>query len=419
MKTNTLSRRDFLKAASSSMTAWTLARPSWMPRLSFAPQDIEPQGDLLVCVFVRGGMDGLNAIIPQFEDEYYRQRPNIAIPETQSGNDKTAIDLDGRFGLHPGMRPLKDIWDAGHLAIVHAAGSPDPTHSHFDAMDYMERGTPGQKSIPNGWIGRHLQTTPWQNDSVFRAVGMGGVRQASMRGAVPVTSLQSIADFHLQSAPGEVTRLQHTLADLYDLESSLSEAANNTLNAVDQLTQLNVGDYTPAAQAQYPEGEFGLGMMQVAQLAKAEIGLEVACVDIGGFDTHANQGAIEGRLAVLVEEFAQALAAFYHDTQYLSTNITLVTMSEFGRRVDENGNAGTDHGHGGVMFTMGSNVNGGRVFSNWPGLSPDNLYGPGDLDVTTDFRDVLGELVVKRLGNGENVETIFPGHDLVMPGIYQ
>lgn len=428
--TTELSRRTFLKLSSLSLAGWSVAPAlEALPRMAFAPEGVEPGGDVLVCVFQRGGMDGLNAVIPQFEAEYFRQRSTLAIPESASGDDQSAIDLDGRFALHPALRPLKEVWDDGGLAIVHAVGSPDPTHSHFDAMDYMERGTPGEKTIATGWIGRHLQTAPWQNESPFRAVGMGGILQASLRGPVPVTTLQSIADFHLQGNTSELARMQRVLASLYSLAPStgpgqgvsLDEPGQTTFSATDLLAGIDVANYAPENSAQYPDSQFGRALMQVAQIVKAEIGLEVACVDMGGWDTHAAQGGLTGGpMPGLLAEFAGGLAALYHDLGELRKRVTIVTMSEFGRRVSENGSAGTDHGHGGVMFALGdsANVNGGVVHGDWPGLDAEYLYGPGDLDTTSDYRDVLGELVRKRLGNGENVEDIFPDFDVDELGVF-
>ena len=417
-----VSRRSFLKLTSTSLAGWAVA-PSIgaLPRMAFAPEGVEPGGDVLVCVFQRGGMDGINAVIPAFEAEYFRQRPQLAIPEFESGNDLTAIDLDGRFALHPALRPLKDIWDESGLAIVHAVGSPDPTHSHFDAMDYMERGTPGEKTISTGWIGRHLKTAPWQNDSPFRAVGMGGIMQASLRGPVSVTTLQSIADFHLQGNTHELAQIQQTLASLYSTGGPLDDPGQTTFSATELLSGINVGKYTPQNGAAYPETQFGEALKQVAQIAKAEIGLEIACVDIGGWDTHATQGGLEGgSMPNLLAEFSSGLAALYHDLGDLRKRVTIVSMSEFGRRVSENGSQGTDHGHGGVMFALGdaANVNGGVVHGDWPGLDTEYLYGPGDLDITSDFRDVLGELVRKRLGNAENVAEIFPDFDVDEIGVF-
>ena len=400
-----ISRRDFLKLAGSFAVAPAL--PAWMPRMAFAPQGVEPAGDILVVVFQRGGMDGISAVIPHGDPHYYENRSALAIPEPENGSDKTGIDLDGFFGLHPSLRPLKDLWDEKTLALVHAVGSPDPTHSHFDAMDYMERGTPGEKSIPTGWIGRHLQTAPWQNESPFRAIGMGGVMQAALRGPIPVTTLKSISDFHLQGDVSQLTEIRARLESLYNLGSSLDGDAVETFNAVNILDKIDVNNYTPSGGAAYPETEFGMAMKQVAQIAKAEIGLEVACVDIGGWDTHNQQGQLEGELPTLLNEFSSGLASLYHDLGDRAKNVTIVTMSEFGRRVKENASDGTDHGHGNCMFVLGGGVNGGKVYGQWPGLAPENLYEGIDLNITTDYRDVLGEVVEKRLKNPALVD-VFP-----------
>ncbi|MDK1118403.1 MAG: DUF1501 domain-containing protein, partial [Anaerolineae bacterium] len=335
-----LSRRDFIKFAGSLAVGPAL--PTWMPRMAFAPEGMEAPGDILVAVFQRGGMDGLNAVIPHGDENYFELRNQLAIPEPKTGEDESIIDLDGFFGLHPSLRPLKDLWDQKSLAIVHAVGSPDPTHSHFDAMDYMERGTPGEKAIPTGWIGRHLQTAPWQNESPFRAVGMGGVMQAALRGPVPVTTLKSIADFHLGGDMAQLAGFRQSLAALYSNGSMLDPLSDATFNAVDILDKIDVNQYTPAQNAIYPETEFGMALKQVAQIAKAEIGLEVACVDIGGWDTHNSQGSVDGQLPNLLGEFASGLAALYHDLGDLAKRVTIVTMSEFGRRAQENGSGGTD-----------------------------------------------------------------------------
>ncbi len=400
-----ISRRDFLKLATSFAVAPAL--PAWMPRMAFAPQGVEPAGDILVVVFQRGGMDGISAIIPHGDPHYYENRSALAIPEPEDGSDKTGIDLDGFFGLHPSLRPLKDLWDERTLALVHAVGSPDPTHSHFDAMDYMERGTPGEKSIPTGWIGRHLQTAPWQNESPFRAIGMGGVMQAALRGPIPVTTLKSISDFHLQGDVSQLTEIRARLESLYNLGSTLDADAVETFNAVNILDKIDVNNYTPSGGAAYPETEFGMAMKQVAQIAKAEIGLEVACVDIGGWDTHNQQGQLEGELPTLLNEFSSGLASLYHDLGDRAKRVTIVTMSEFGRRVKENASDGTDHGHGNCMFVLGGGVNGGKVYGQWPGLAPENLFDGIDLNITTDYRDVLGEVVEKRLKNPALAE-VFP-----------
>lgn len=408
-----LSRKEFLSAAAKS--AVCLCTPLDVGRLLpsmafFAPPGQEPRGDILIAVFQRGGMDGLNAVIPQGEIEYYRQRPTLAVAESNGGK-ASAIDLDGFFGLHPSLGAFKNIWDAGELAIVHASGSPDPTHSHFDAMDYMERGTPGEKSLSSGWLARHLQTTDWDNDSPFRAVGIGAMLQSSLRGPVSATAMQSIAQFHLggDNQSAELAQFQATLGELYGTGSLLDATGQLTLGATSTLEQVIQSNYQPSHGAGYPDSAFGQGLLQIAQLIKAEVGLEVATIDIGGWDTHAQQGALEGDMPNLLQDLADSLAAFYTDLGSYTQRVTIVTMSEFGRRLQENGAGGTDHGHGNVMFLMGGGLNGGKVYGDWPGLAADALYGPGDLAITTDYRDVLAEIVQKRLAN-EHVAEVFPGY---------
>jgi len=414
METKTLNRREFLCLA--GLSAAPLSLPGWAPRMAFAPPGSPPSGDLLVCVFLRGGMDGLTAVIPHFESEYYDARANLSIAEPRTSSDTSSVQLDDRFNLHPSLRPLLDPYQAGELAIVHACGSPDPTHSHFDAMDYMERGTPGEKQIASGWIARHLLTAPWENDSPFRAIGMGVGLQASLRGPVPAAALQSVAEFHLPGNPQGVAVLQQALSSLYELPmeeqslfQGLSSQAATTFEAMDLLEGLDPDGYQPAGGAQYPEDEFGRGLAQIALLAKAELGLEIACIDIGGWDTHVQQGADEGRMPQLMASLASGLAAFHLDMRAKMNDVAVVTMSEFGRRLAENGGGGTDHGHGGVMFVMGGGILGGKVYGEWPGLAPENLYGPGDLAITTDFREVLAEIVQKRLRN-DRIDEIFPGY---------
>lgn len=387
----------------------TLTLPYWFPRLAFAaPPDLLPAGrDILVCVFQRGGADGLNLVVPFGDPDYGRARGSLAIDEP--GGEGTAIDLDGFFGLHPALAPLHPLWQDGVLAAVHAVGSPNATKSHFDAMDYMERGTPGDKSVTTGWIGRHLSTIGTENTSPFRGVGIGQILQTSLRGPVPATALQSIADFHLQGGAGiELAKFQSTLESLYDGTAWLDGQAQQTFAAVDMLAAAAPGAYQPRNGAVYPESDFGAALLQVAQIIRADIGLEVACVDTGGWDTHAQQGAESGVMANLMGDLAAGLAAFAADMADDLQRITVVVMSEFGRRVAANGSDGTDHGFGGCMLALGGHVVGGKVHGTWPTLAPGALAGPGDLAVTTDFRTVLAEIVSLRLGNA-NVGAVFPG----------
>ncbi len=409
MDNDTTSRRELLKhtgVIAMGMLAW----PAWMPRVALASPDASSPGDILVAIFMRGAADGLNLVVPYGDKDYYARRDTLAVAQPNANDPQTAIDLDGFFGLHPNLRPLKDIYDAGALAVVHAAGSPDPTHSHFDAMDFMERGTPGEKSIPTGWIGRHLQQMASSNKSPFRAVGMGTLLQQSLRGPVTATALQSIADFHLQGDPQRVQQIQTALASLYQGDGFIELEGQQTLQAMRDLANIAQSNYTPANSAQYPATPYGKSLQTVAQLVKAGMGLEVACVDIGGWDTHVQQGSTgDGQMPRLIDEFARGLAAFYSDLQDEMKRITVVTMSEFGRRVQENTGHGTDHGHGNVMFVIGGGIVGGKVYGDWPGLAQDKLYGPGDLAITTDFRDVLGEIAKKRL-NDANLAAVFPGY---------
>lgn len=394
--------------------------PAWMPRLAFAPQGQAPRGDVLVCIFQRGAMDGLSALVPVGEDEYYRVRKSIAIAQPKTGDAKTAIALDTFFALHPALAALKPIWDEGQLAPVTAIGSPDPTRSHFDAMQYMEAGTPGARTTATGWLGRHLDTLNTGNTSPVRAVGFGNMQQMSLRGPVPVTVLQSITDFHLKGRPQAAQQFQQTLYSLYtaptQTRQTLSTAATEIDRTIKLLEKINVSDYAPSNNAQYPKSDFGNGLMQVAQLIKAEVGLEVACIDIGGWDTHFNQGGPDGQLARLLKDLGDGLGAFYADLRDKMRNVLVVTMSEFGRRVEENAAGGTDHGHANTMFLMGGGVVGKKVHGEWPGLKKENLHEGLDLKLTTDYRDVLGEILTKRLNNSA-LDKIFPGYTPKMRGI--
>jgi uncharacterized protein (DUF1501 family) len=317
-------------------------------------------------------------------------------------------------------------YQEGMLAVVHAMHMADPTRSHFDAMDYMERGTPGSKSLNSGWLGRHLSSMAAQNESPFRAVGMGTMVQAALRGPIPAVALQSIADFHLQGRPGEVARFQEHLQQLYGGDGWLDLEGQSTFEAMDMLARSSAGTgtYAPEHGAKYTANDgFHRGMQQIAQLVKADVGLEVACIDIGGWDTHANQvdaaNPAAGNMANLMNSLASGITAFLTDlTDYwTSPGLTVVAMSEFGRRAGENGGRGTDHGHGNAMFVFGKGINGGKVYANWPTLAEDKL-DRGDLAGTTEYRDVLGELLSKRMGNARIAE-VFPNHSFNFLGLAQ
>jgi uncharacterized protein (DUF1501 family) len=384
--------------------------PEWMPRLAFRQQGAP--GDVLVAIFLRGGMDGLSAIVPYAEGAaYYDPRPTIAVPEP-NGSDGSAIDLDGFFGMNPALHPLKEVYDAGSLAVIQAVGSPNPTRSHFDAMELIERGTPMDKSTPNGWIGRHLQSAAWQNDSPFRAVGMGTMLPTSLRGAVSAVALKSIGDFHLGGREDQLQQVAASLSSLYAVEAPtdmLTSQAADVFATMSLLQSMNAVEYTPDNGAAYPDSDFGMGLKQIAQLIKAGVGLEVGCVDLGGWDTHENQGSAEtyGWMYQQLKELGEGLTAFYADLGEWMANVSVVAMSEFGRNVKENASRGTDHGRASCMFVMGGGINGG-VYADWPTLQLDALED-GDLAVTTDYRNVIAEILANRVLNPA-LDQVFPNH---------
>lgn len=398
-----LTRRNFLKLSGfSALTG--LIRPGLQPRVAFNTTSDGPAGDILICIFLRGAMDGLNAVVPFAEARYHDLRPTIAIPDPNQ--PQGAVDLDGFFGLHPALEPLKDIYAEEDMAFVHSSGSPDPSRSHFTAQDYMERGAPGDLSVTTGWLARHLASIASQNESPFRAVGMGSILQKSLVGPVSALALKSIEGFQLTGNEQEIDRVQETLQSLYAGDGWLQGEGRLIFEAFDFLATAYPAQYQPRHGAEYGENAFGMGLKQIAQLMRADIGLEAAAIDLDGWDTHASEGGVEGAMANLLQELAAGLSAFYTDMQDDMHRITVVAMSEFGRRVQENASYGTDHGHGNVMLLMGGGVNGGRVYGDWPGLAEEAL-DRGDLAIATDYRTVLSEIVKKRLLNG-HLSEVFP-----------
>jgi len=403
-------RRIFLKNSALAMVGMGSA-PAWLSRALYAQDAPSPRKKVLVAIFQRGAVDGLNVVVPFGEKRYYELRPTIAIPQPD-GTADSAIDLDGFFGLHPSLAPLKPIYDAGQLAVVHAAGSPDPTRSNFDAQDYMESGTPGRKATADGWLNRALMVDaagPESASSPVRAISMGSELPRSLRGRNDAVSINNLNDFKIRDARGA-----DTFESMYTgtLDKVLNGTGRETFDAVKILQSLQQQPYQPGGGAHYPNGRFGQALMQIAQLVKADVGLEVAFTDVGGWDTHVNEVGAKpsaGQLANLLGNFGQALAAFYQDLGDRMADVSVVTMSEFGRTAKENGNRGTDHGHANVMFAFGGGVKGGKVYGDWPGLQPEQLYENRDLNLTTDFRDVLGELVTRHLGNRQ-VTNVFPGY---------
>jgi uncharacterized protein (DUF1501 family) len=399
-------RRTFLKNSALAMFGIGSA-PAWLSRALYASEGSRKK--ILVAIFQRGAVDGLNAVVPFGEQRYYDLRPNLAIPQP-NGTPDSAIDLDGFFGLHPALAPLKSIYDSGHLAVIDAAGSPDTTRSHFDAQDYMESGTPGLKGTTDGWLNRALPPAAKKNLSPIRAVSLGPALARTLRGRNDALAVNNLGDFQVRDPKGSDV-FEAMYANTRD--QVLNGTGRETFEAVKLMQSIQKQPYTPANGAKYPGGRLGQSLNQIARLIKSNVGLEVAFTDVGGWDTHVNQVGAKstaGQLANLLGEFGQALAAFYTDLGDRMQDVALVTMSEFGRTAKENGTRGTDHGHANVMFAMGGAIRGGKVYGDWPGLEPEQLYENRDLALTTDFRDVLGELVERHLGNAR-LSSVFPGYD--------
>jgi len=401
------SRRVFLKGSALAMFG-VGALPTWLSRSVYAADDSDRRKKILVAIFQRGAVDGLNVVIPFGEQRYYDLRPSLAIPKPD-GTPSSALDLDGFFGLHPSLAPLKPMFDAQQLAIVDAVGSPDPTRSHFDAQDYMESGTPGFKATSDGWMNRALPKIAGTG-SPMRAVSLGASLPRSLRGRNDALAVNNLNDFQVRdpkAAAAFESMYEHTL------DTTLHGTGKETFSAVKIMQSIQKQTYTPANGAKYPGGRFGQSLQQIARLIKADVGLEVAFADIGGWDTHVNEVGAQpavGQLANNLSDFGQALAAFYQDLGDRMEDVAIATMSEFGRTAKENGNRGTDHGHANVMFVIGGGIRGGKVYGDWPGLAEEQLNEGRDLALTTDFREVLGELVVKHLGN-PNLNAVFPGYE--------
>jgi uncharacterized protein (DUF1501 family) len=394
--TNLFPRRQFLQGCSAAIAAMAGAK---LTNLAFAKQD--NPSDTLVVVFLRGGWDALNVVPPMEGDDrgfYEKARPDIQIPNL--------LRLNDQFGLHPAMSPLYDLYQAGKASVIHAVGLDVDTRSHFDAQEYIELGTPGIKNTASGWITRHLQASGIS--SILPVLSTAG-QPTSLLNFVPTVSLSAPEDFSLWD---NGLRASHTnaLRAMYAGESLLHRAGLRTLDALDIVSPLTGGGYQPANGAYYNDDDFGRQLKTVAQMIKLDAGLRVAAVDFGGWDTHEYQNDRDGGyMADLLNSLASGLANFYLDLDSGYTEkLSVVVVSEFGRRLVQNESYGTDHGHGSVMFTLGGSVNGGQVFGNWPGLNNDQLYDHADLAVTTDYRQVLGELLAKRMNN-TNIESVFPG----------
>jgi uncharacterized protein (DUF1501 family) len=376
---------------------------------------------VLVAIFQRGAADGLNIVVPYGDPAYAPARPGIAVPAPARGADDRALDLDGFFGLHPSLAPLAPLWARGELACVHAVGSPVATRSHFDAQDYMEAGTPGVKSTPDGWLNRCLQHAgPRDPASAFRGVALLPVLPRSLQGRATALAIPSLEQFDLRGGVGAAA-VHHGFEALYRdaVRDFLGGAGPVAFDAVRRLRAARPAARPPEHGAVYPAGRLGDALRQTAQLVKSDLGLEVAFVETGGWDHHVAEGGARGALATRLLELARGLAAFWQDLGDRRREVVVLTMTEFGRTVRENGNGGTDHGHGTAMLVLGGPVRGGRVHGRWPGLAPEQLHEGRDLARTTDFRDLFGEIAVRHLGVPWTAP-LFPGYELrpeAFPGV--
>jgi uncharacterized protein (DUF1501 family) len=401
-----MDRRVFLKNGSLAMLTLGFA-PAFISR---TVQAARAKQKVLVALFQRGAVDGLNMIVPFGDKAYYGARPTIAIPAPSSKTADSAVDLDGFFGLHPRMAPLEPYFKEGSLAIVHASGSHDETRSHFDAQDYMESGTPGVKSTRDGWLNRYLHNREHENASPFRAVALTPQLPRTLQGTAPALAINAINQFGIRAGSNS-----DMVASTFEAEYAgaadalLHPAGKEAFGAVRMLKNTNPAGYTPANGADYPRSAFGDAIRQIAQLIKADLGLEVAFTELSGWDHHVNEGSTTGQIATRLDDFAKGIAAFARDMGDGMADVVVVSMSEFGRAVEENGNRGTDHGHGNAMLILGGPIQGGKVYGKWPGLAREQRWQGRDLAITTDFRDVFAEVVTKHLG-AKDISKIFPGY---------
>ena len=405
-----MQRRVFLRSGAFALVTLGLS-PSFLRRTAFAGQlRLGARGKILIVLFQRGAADALNMVVPHGDADYYALRPTIAIPRP-GARTESALDLDGFFALHPALAPLRPFWERGMLAPIHAVGSPSATRSHFDAQDYMESGTPDLKSTPDGWLNRYLAARGTcaecdaKTPAPFRAVTMTEQTPRILTGPAPVIAMSSVDDFTIRASGSDVERLEALYrtgrADI------IHGAGAETFDAVKMLRAANPQQYRPENGASYPRSQFGQRLLQIAQLIKADVGLEVAFADVGGWDTHVNQGGATGQLANRLTDFAAAVAALTTDLGDRMGDVVVLTMTEFGRMARQNGNGGTDHGHAGAMFLLGGAVKGGKVYGRWPGLAREQLYEGRDLALTTDFRSVFAEVVREHLGAGD-ISSLFP-----------
>jgi uncharacterized protein (DUF1501 family) len=397
-----LTRRALLKSGACALAA-VAAPPRFLARAAAAA---DARGKVLVAVFQRGAVDGLSMVMPFGDPGYAAVRPSIGLQPPRRGELERAADLDGFFALHPALAPLVPLWTSRTLAVVHACGSPDTTRSHFDAQDYMETGTPGVKSTPDGWLARAVGARAAKS-TPFRAVAIGPALPRTLQGDVGAISMSSLDRFDVRAGGDQTARAGFESLYEQGVRDLLHGTGRETFDAVKMLRGAKASRIAPANGAEYPRAPLGEALRQIAQLIKANVGLEVAFADMQGWDTHVGQGAERGQLALRFRDFGTALAAFAQDLGDKMADVVVLTMSEFGRTVAENGNRGTDHGHATAMLVFGGGVRGGRVYGRWPGLDRHQLFEGRDLAVTTDFRNLFSEVASRHLG--VPAAPIFPG----------
>ena len=413
-----VSRRQFLKNAALTSLAATL--PAWLPQVAFAKDHVSNR-DVLVSIYLRGGADGLSLCVPYGDAGYYAKgvRPNIAIPRPDSSDPNRAVNLDGFFGFAPAMSALLPAYHAGHLLVVHATGSTDPTRSHFDAQRFMEAGKPNDSSLHTGWLGRHLATaTPMNATAALRGVSLSTTLPLTLEGGDRTLPMLHPNNFGMVTNPATRSENQAWLQRTYSrMAEPVCSSAENTINVLQMLQKLDFSKYKPGGGANYPQSDFGQALQAASMLIQAQIGVEAIHIDLDDWDTHMDESPLIGALSFKMMNLAEGLGAFHADILSSATpNVTVAAVSEFGRNVRENASRGTDHGHGNAMLVMGPQITGGRVLTKWPGLQPEQLYQGQDLQVTIDHRDILAEIVSKRLGN-PNLDLVFPGYTPQFRGV--
>lgn len=412
-----LSRRQFLAVSGGAALA-AVGAPAWLPSVAYA-KDYRSNRDVLVSVFLRGASDGLTMCAPYGDADYYAARPNLYVPQPGSSNPQRGIALDGFFCFPPSMAPLLELYNYGALLVVHATGSTDPSRSHFDAQRYMENGKPADISVFTGWLGRHLASAPPATaNPVMRGVALSYGLPRTMAGAPSTLPIPDLANYNLGGNSGTLASRRTAITDMYwPSNEPLRTAALNTQRTINTLQAINFPGYAPHNGVTYPTNSFGTALKSAAALIRAQVGVEAVHVDVGGWDLHDNLGPLTGPMANLMTALSTGLAAFHTDLiDGTAGNVTTVVLSEFGRRLRENGSAGNDHGHGNCMLLIGPEIAGGRVLTQWPGLAVPQLFQGLDLQVTIDFRDVLAEVVQNRLGNA-NLGYVFPDYVPTFRGV--